>query len=169
MDRERLKIGIIDLYQFFRYEKLPTSKQIDLWHENLKWIPGNAVDKTLKILKDGDNIPRNIPKAFKNAFSQCRGSIEVSRSYDKYDDPDFPIAKLWRALEILEQKGNDAFLNYCRAVQMPQQDIERVRKKFKCVHNMSDLKPKDIFESFGETTEREEKIRQLRKQKDQIL
>lgn len=148
MVRERLKTGLLKLYQYFRLTSLPTSEQIDLWHEDLNWIPDTTLDAIFKVLKENDSVPRNIPKAIKAAYRQCKGNTRILSGYDPVNDPNYPISYLWTALDVLESKGEAAFAEYCQRYQMPTQDIERVRNKFNCVHTTSELKIGDILKSI---------------------
>lgn len=166
MDRERLKKNLVELYQYFKLSNLPDSKQIDLWHEDLKYIPDSALDGIFAILKSNDNVPRNLPKAFKHAYGTSGKVVVIN--YDKDNDPRYPIENLWKGLSILEQQGDSAFNYYCESVKMPFQDRDRVRNKLNCIHNLEELKPNDMFESFGETKDREDRIRFLRNQKSEI-
>jgi len=55
---------VMDLYNYFRYSKLPSTQQIDLWHEDVKFIPDVALSWIFDKLKREDSIPRNLPQAF---------------------------------------------------------------------------------------------------------
>ena len=55
---------VMELYNYFRYSKLPSTQQIDLWHDDVKFIPDVALGWIFDKLKREDSIPRNLPKAF---------------------------------------------------------------------------------------------------------
>ena len=48
---------------------------------------------------------------------------------------EFPINFLYRALHILETKGNSDFRHYVNRINMPSIDIERVLSKYAYRHN----------------------------------
>ena len=138
MVRTSLATMILKLYQYFRYSKLPDSEQIDVWYDELKYIPDSAVDGIFNELKTEDNIPRNLPRAIKGIYGKFpKQSKNVA--YDEYDDPRFPVEFLYTSLDILESKGNEKFIDYCRSVKMPAQDIERVRNKYNMTFDVKTL------------------------------
>ena len=143
MVRTSLATMILKLYQYFRYSTLPDSDQIDIWYDELKYIPDSAVDNIFNELKNNDNIPRNLPKTIKAIYGK-QPNHSQNIVYDEYDDPRFPIEYLYTALNVLEKKGEDEFMKYCRSVGMPSQDVERVRNKYNCAF---DLKP--LLEKIG--------------------
>lgn len=145
MDRQCLKNQLLKLYFYFRIKDLPTTEQIDLWHENLKYIPQEATDDIFKILTENDNLPRNIPKAIRKAYIICKSQYKFTKSYDRENDPTYPIHYLYCALEILESKGDDEFIQYCRDVKMPLQDIDKVRNKFNAIFETEKIRRLDDF------------------------
>ena len=48
---------------------------------------------------------------------------------------DFPVSFLYRAYNILEEKGTSAFRNYVNKIDMPPIDIERVLSAYNYTHN----------------------------------
>lgn len=138
MDKASFSRLIGDLYQYFRYDKFPDMTQINLWYEDVKYIPEKSLESVFKNLKENETIPRNLPKAMRQAYSQVPKQTRVIE-YDLYDDPRYPIENLWTALKILENKDNDEFIRYCRSVKMPLQDIERVKNKFNQAISQSEI------------------------------
>ncbi len=74
MERDNFEVMINNLYDFFRLQKMPSERQINLWFKRLSGIP----DKALKYIQMGvenlDNMPRNIPKAFNSFYQEWKGS-----------------------------------------------------------------------------------------------
>jgi len=138
MVRTSLATTVLKLYQYFRYSKLPESEQIDIWYDELKYIPDNAMDGIFNELKNNDNIPRNLPRAMKAIYGKFPKQIK-NIVYDEYDDPRFPIEFLYASLGILESKGEEKFIEYCRSVKMPAQDIERVKNKYNMIFDVKTI------------------------------
>jgi len=130
MNRDLFRSNIKKIYTYFRYDKLPTQEQIDLWFESLSYIPDSSLNDIFKNLQQNENLPRNLPRAFKEAYQMSPKNINYER-YDKYDDPQYPIENLWQALRVYIRQGQDGFMQYCRSVRMPLQDIERVQNKYR--------------------------------------
>jgi len=62
---ENFKMAVNELYFYFRMQSMPPDEVIKLWHKDIQHIPSPAMDHILKFIKDKDNMPRNLPKAFK--------------------------------------------------------------------------------------------------------
>lgn len=138
MDKTSFSNLVVNLYRYFRYDKRPSTEQINMWQEDLEYIPNSASNEILRLLKENDSVPRNLPKAIKGAYARCKKDPSARR-YDKYDDPDYPVMFLWTAFGIIEKKGHEEFIRYCRSVKMPAMDIKRVESKYKCAFNVEDL------------------------------
>ena len=52
---------------------------------------------------------------------------------------EFPVSFLYKAYNILVEKGEYSFNRYCNSVNMPTEDRERVRNKENCSHKVSEL------------------------------
>jgi hypothetical protein len=46
-----------------------------------------------------------------------------------HEDFNFPVCKLYDALEVLSEQGPDAYTRYCNKVDMPMADRKRVESK----------------------------------------
>ncbi len=64
MHKETFTKTVVDLYDYFRFSKLPSDRQIDLWYDEVDFIPEIAMDWIFKELKSEDSVPRNLPKTF---------------------------------------------------------------------------------------------------------
>lgn len=65
MDKANFATVTAKLYSYFRYSKMPDKEQIDLWYEDVKFIPAIAVDWIFDNMRRADDgLPRNFPKAF---------------------------------------------------------------------------------------------------------
>lgn len=137
MDKISFSKLVADLFLYFDRQKLPESEQINIWFDDLKFIPVEAIDQIKKHFKDMDSLPRNIPKAIKSGFSSYKKTNPISVTYDFDDDPRFPIEFLEKAFEILSESGDASFSSYCEKVKMPKQDIERVRNKYNYIQSNS--------------------------------
>ena len=129
MDKASFSRLITDIYLFFDRQKLPSREQLGIWYEDLRWIPASACSDIMTHFRELDSLPRNIPKAIKSGFGRFRKTNPMVKNYDPYDDPSYPIENLYRALAILDRKGEAEFMAYCRSVKMPSQDIDRVMNK----------------------------------------
>ena len=148
MDKTSFSSVIGKLYLYFRASKMPSPEQVGIWYDELSYIPNDALDKIFIALKENENIPRNIPKAFKAVYFKLPNSAKV-KTYDKYDDPEYPIQFLYTAFGVLANRGKDEFMRYCRSVKMPLQDIERVQNKYNVAFDVKSL-TEDMFESVPE-------------------
>ena len=140
MQLEKLTESIAQIYVFFRYKEMPHNNAINSWHGKLKHIPDIYVDKITTRITDLDNIPRNIPKIFNAFYSDMKATSSAPIEYDLEEDLRYPVSKLWDAFNILENKGNEAFYDFCTKTKMPMEDRERVMNKHKGVFNMGKLK-----------------------------
>ena len=64
MDKASFSSVIGKLYVYFRFSKLPNDAQIDMWFNDCQFIPLVAVDWIFDQFKQGDTVPRNLPKEF---------------------------------------------------------------------------------------------------------
>jgi len=72
MDRTELIRAIGHAFSYWRMEKLPSEQQVNLWHTQLEYIPNGALNWILPDLyREHDNLPRNLPKAIKEAYSKA--------------------------------------------------------------------------------------------------
>ena len=138
MDKASFSNLIFKVYNYFRLQKLPSTDQVELWYNEVKYIPETAIDEIFSRLAHEDSLPRNLPKVIKGVYAGLP-KAKRKKFYDKYDDPEYPVENLHTAFEILERDGKEAFIAYCRAVKMPLQDIERVRNKFQYCFDAADL------------------------------
>jgi hypothetical protein len=72
MVKESFSKTVMDLYSYFRFSKLPSERQIDLWYDEVDFIPEMAMDWIFKELKTEDSVPRNLPKAFMSQWYSYR-------------------------------------------------------------------------------------------------
>jgi hypothetical protein len=123
---------IYDIFAYYRSDKLPELKHIQSWIPFCKHIPS---DKTTlnqikdRLYQDKDNIPRNLPKAINEAYSQLpHDSNPVD--YERDSDARFPVSYLNSGLQmLLKTKDPIAFSNWADQVHMPRDDQDRVRHK----------------------------------------
>lgn len=132
MDERTWSNAIVNLYDYFRVASLPSKNQESRWFENVKHIPNHEVDQILNAIQNAcDNIPRNIPKAFKEHRSQS-GFKEII-VYNKDDDIRFPVELMHRAFHILYDQGYGPYQAFCDSVHMPRTDRDRVENKCRVV------------------------------------
>jgi hypothetical protein len=135
MDKSTFREGILSLYEFFRLQKPPSTEALSSMFEYVASIPDDTFTKILDQIKThNDNIPRNLPKAIRAIYFTLPHS-KTKITYDKYNDPRFPVQKLHDAFWILENKGVDDFRQYCEKENMPSQDRERVWNKSQYIQN----------------------------------
>ena len=65
MDKASFTNLVGKLYVYFRYSKLPSNQQLDLWFDDCSFVPTIAVDWIYDQFKSGDGLPRNFPAEFK--------------------------------------------------------------------------------------------------------
>lgn len=128
MDKTSFTRLIADIYLYFD-RKMPEKEQTDLWFDDLSFIPVGAIDRIKDHFKSLDKWPQNPMRQVRIGFSQYKGINKIAATYDKYDDPTFPMEFLWKGLDVLSQKGEATFLGYCEQVKMPAQDVERIKNK----------------------------------------
>lgn len=174
MDKTCFSKLIVRISQFFQSTKLPSSTQVDLWFEQIKQIPEEAVDFIEKqIYKDRDSLPRNIPKAIKEAYDNYPKSHQFFK-YDPVEDFRFPISKMHEGLNILETKGYNSFFAFCKICQMPKNDQDRVITKFKIINREIVLDIDGIKRKIGasiskKSLDTQQRIALLKKQAETIL
>ena len=72
MDRAELVRAIGQAFGYWRMEKLPSEQQINLWHTQLEHIPNGTLNWILPDLyQEHDSLPRNLPKAIKEAYQKA--------------------------------------------------------------------------------------------------
>ena len=121
---------IKELYLYFQRKTFPGVRTIKKWQTKLDHVTDDALPFISEGLQDLDNIPRNIPKAVRKYYNQFkRLNSRITIVYDEYDDPRFPIKRLYEATEIFIEKGETEFNQYCQAYHMPSQDRDRCRNK----------------------------------------
>jgi len=64
MDKASFTNLVGKLYLYFRYSKLPTNEQLDLWFNDCSFVPSVALDWIYEQFKKGDGLPRNFPTEF---------------------------------------------------------------------------------------------------------
>lgn len=137
MEKRHFERAIEEIYGYFRYATLPSSLSIDRWHEKVKFIPDAKLGAIVSAIEDLDSLPRNIPNLFIAKYKQIPGR---KHKYNPIEDYNYPMDYLWKALAVLRDDGNEAFERYCAEVHMPDNDIERVRCKFKAAYTFADVK-----------------------------
>jgi hypothetical protein len=80
-----------------------------------------------------DTWPRNWAKNVKDAYTLWSGDNKFGRkqTYDKNDDPRYPVEYMRKAFSILSEKGRREYLEFCAATGMPKTDMDRVETKWK--------------------------------------
>jgi len=95
----------------------------------VKWIPDHAVPKIIAEIRKKESLPFNIPNLF----------ISIYKNLPKKKEED-DTAILWGALNILKNRGEEAFNKYCERVNLPANDRAAVLQKFKCAYTYQDVK-----------------------------
>lgn len=132
MEKVDWRQAVIELYDYFGSDKLPTTDRILLLYKEVATIPLRALNYAMQKIKDEFNsLPRNIPKQIKIFYFAYRSAYpeKVKIKYDNYNDPRYPIENLQKAFKILTRSGTTEFMGYVNQEDMPQQDIERVLNK----------------------------------------
>ena len=121
---------LIELFDL-NWEKYST--KIDSSWPFLSHIPPDAFRPMIQIAVDAwDGWPRNWTKAVKTIYELWRSGSKYSAiKYNKTEDYRYPVEKMHEAFSILEGDGNQAFMRFCASTGTPENDIERVRCKFK--------------------------------------
>lgn len=131
MDKESFTKLIAEIFVYYRSE-MPSLRQVDAWFFEVESIPDQAINFVKRIIyKEKDNLPRNIPKAIKEAYDnypKIGGSVI---KYDSIEDFRFPVGNLHYGLNILETKGYAVFFRYADSAGMPSNDRDRVVTKHK--------------------------------------
>lgn len=107
--------------------------RIDASWPFLKHIPPTAFKQMIQMAVDTwDGWPRNWTKAVKTIYELWRSGSKYSAiKYNKTEDYRYPVEKMHEAFELLERDGNQEFMRFCASTGMPENDIERVRCKYK--------------------------------------
>lgn len=114
---------------------VPTDAQKREWFEDVKRIPTGALRAIWENLKQRDGISRrtNVPKVINEIYAKISTAGGSDRSplvaYDLVEDFRFPVGLMHKALNILQNSGEVAFVYFCDSVRMPKNDRERVRNK----------------------------------------
>jgi hypothetical protein len=133
------------LFEFYRLTSTPNPNQYELWLEDLAYIPGRACRAIEKVIRDEhDNLPRNLPKAIRAAYTAMPKDAS-SRHYNPIEDPSYPINYLHTALGVFLKDGVDAANLYMETVQMPSNDRDRVRCKGQVIQGNAPRKLKAII------------------------
>lgn len=100
---ENFKKAVNEVYAYFDLKQGPSETQAYLWHKKAGFIPSEAIGFILEFIKDFDNKPRNLAKAFiagwykyreanpqKKAFEgescpECKGAGFISAIKRKWD------------------------------------------------------------------------------------
>lgn len=136
MNETYFKETIRSLYEYFRLKDPPLSSTVDEWYLDVKWIPGNAVPKIIAEIRKKESLPFNIPNLF----------IAIYKNLPKKKKED-DTAILWGALNILKNRGEEAFNKHCERVNISDNDRAAVRQKYKCAYTYQD--GKDEMGGFG--------------------
>lgn len=151
MDKTCFSKLIVRISQFFQSTKLPSSSHVDLWFEQIKQIPEESIDFIEKqIYKDRDSLPRNIPKAIKEAYDNYP-KVNKFFKYDPVEDYRFPVSKMHEGLNILQTNGYDSFFAFCKICQMPENDQDRVITKHKIINGEIVIDIERIKRKIGTT------------------
>lgn len=120
---------------------LPTDAQKREWFEDVKRIPSGAIRVIWENMKQRDAISRrtNVPKVINEIYAKISTASGGDRSpmvaYDPVEDFRFPVGLMHKALSILYNSGDVAFVYYCDSVRMPRNDRDRVRNKFNSIRS----------------------------------
>lgn len=100
--------------------------------------PGRVKKAIDNAIENGffDRFPR-LPDLKLQLDKFCQRQAMIS--YDREDDPRFPVEKLWKGFEILRDHGTQRFNNYCDSVQMPAADRRRILDKVNMAFNANGL------------------------------
>jgi hypothetical protein len=124
MDKSEWREGVLDLYEYYRFTKPPTTKSIMSMYPYVDNVPQDKFLTAINRIKtEHETLPRNLPKTIKEIYRSLPG-VQSKPNKDQ-----FPIEHLQKALEILQAKGYDDFRRYVNGVEMPVEDIERVLNK----------------------------------------
>jgi hypothetical protein len=96
------------------------------------------------IREEHDNLPRNLPKAIRAAYTVMPKDAS-SRNYNAVEDTSYPINYLHTALNVFLKDGPEAMNNYCELVHMPSNDRDRVRCKGQVIQGNAPKKLKAII------------------------
>ncbi|MDP2160821.1 MAG: hypothetical protein Q8K02_10085 [Flavobacterium sp.] len=110
------------------------------YYNKLRWYPLNAFKYVVEFfIETRRPISSNFP-TIQEMINICANWLtqnpheKIKRTqYDPYDDPRYPIEKLWEGFNILTRFGKDKFQNFAQENKMPQQDIERVINKARMI------------------------------------
>lgn len=114
---------------------VPTDAQKREWFEDVKRIPTGAIRAIWDNLKQRDGISRrtNVPKVINEIYAKISTAGGSDRApvvaYDPIEDFRFPVGLMHKALSILQNSGEVAFVYFCDSVRMPKNDRERIRNK----------------------------------------
>lgn len=123
----------------FMGSDVPTDAQKREWFEDVKRIPTVAIKGIWENLKQRDAISRrtNVPKVINEIYAKISSAGGDPRSpvvaYDMIEDFRFPVGLMHKALSILQNSGDVAFVYYCDTVRMPRNDRDRVRCKYDAI------------------------------------
>jgi len=131
MNDDNFKEIIYTAYSYFRSSSLPSREVQEIWYNELNYLEDTSTSYIIQQLTKLDNLPRNLPKAIKAFYYDYKRSHPKTTQYDPIDDDRFPIDLMFQALEIMIAKGADAFNLFCRTVNMPAADRQRVLAKYK--------------------------------------
>jgi len=130
---ELIKDGLNDWALYFR-RKL-TDKVATIYLEKIHPYSETTVKHLFSsVLEQEERWP-----SLKFVISFLQRSGEINHNYDKTEDQQFPLSKMWEGFRVLEKHGKDAFYNYCNSVDMPLNDRQRVLGKFEYNFNIKDL------------------------------
>lgn len=125
----------------FMGSDVPTDAQKREWFEDVKRIPTGAIRGIWENLKQRDAISRrtNVPKVINEIYAKISTAGGSDRApvvdYDPVEDFRFPVGLMHKALSILQNSGDAAFVYYCDTVRMPRNDRDRVRCKFNAIRS----------------------------------
>ena len=127
--------GMEQLSIFFG--KKLTPPQHDLYFENLKYINKNSFDHAVKSIQRGRKPnPGNFPTIDEIQAICPKQKSDYGYRHDENKEQYYQrilVSDLWKALDILIKKGNDEFMEHCRAKHFSEDDIDRVQ----CKYNMA--------------------------------
>ncbi len=121
---------------------LPTDSQKREWFEDVKRIPSGAIRGIWENLKQRDAISRrtNVPKVINEIYAKISTAGGGDRApvvaYDPVEDFRFPVGLMHKALSVLDNSGDVAFVYFCDSVRMPSNDRDRVRNKFNSIRSV---------------------------------
>lgn len=155
MDEKTWVKTIVKVFKYYRIDKLPSDDQLKMWFDGVKFIPNHTIDVLINdLFNEHDTLPRNLPKALRQQYSKMPQTKRPVQ-YDPIEDTRYPVSMMHTAFNILETKGNVEFVKYCESTNMPRNDRDRVRYKYRIIREgqQPELMVKILTESIQQADE----------------